>query len=268
MERNLKLLTEKLPFTEKFLEGRTRVNHRRMRIISDMLIKRGFDIRRAKILEVGSYIGFGLIAAETSNLSFGLEYYFENCRRASYIASVFDKKEIHFIQGTAAALPFGSDIFDYIQTNHVIEHMPPEFWDIYIFELHRVLKPDGICLISFPHRHNPIELHYGLPFLHWLPTNIRKHYARLTTKKAHIENAKKAYESVVSGKEELIFTELPSIQRVKNLVEKHFRRNEDVTREFANHPLIRNSLGPLKHKLAVLLSNTWICPERKLFLYK
>jgi len=268
LEQKLGIISEKLPFARKFIEGRTKVNQRRMEVLSDILRKRGMDLHNSSILEVGSHIGFGLVSAETSLYRFGLEYYFENCKHARYIADVFESESICFVQGTASGLPFPPDTFDYIQSHHVIEHMPPEEWETYFYELARVLKPGGICLVSFPHWHHPIESHYGLPFLHWLPVKFRPRYASLTTRKDHIESAELAYEAVMSGKAELIFTEMPRISEVRRIVKKTFARDEDITREFARHRLIRDQLGPFKHKIAILLSTTWICPERKLLLYK
>lgn len=239
-----------------------------MAIVFDMLRKRGIDLRGAKILEVGSHIGFGLIPIEASNRCFGLEYFIENCKRAKYIADLFNKKTTCFVQGTAAALPFSTGSFDFIQTHHVIEHVPPETWETYISELQRVLKPKGVCLISFPQWHHPLEPHYKLPFLHWLPKKYRPAYARLTPRKDHIASSEQAYEPVMSGKMKLIFTEIPKVRKVKQIVVRNFSRYEDITREFAGHQLIRDSMGRIKYTLAISLSNTWICPERKLLLFK
>jgi SAM-dependent methyltransferase len=64
-------------------------------------------------------------------------------------------------------LPFPDDVFDIIDSIHVVEHV--RNLQIYVGELVRVLKPGGICYISCPNRLYYLETHAMLPFVHWLP---------------------------------------------------------------------------------------------------
>lgn len=83
-----------------------------------------------------------------------------------------------FIQGDALLLPFPDTSFDVIICAQVYEHVPD---DTALFaEIARVLKPGGIVFFSGPNFLFPIEPHYGLPFLHWLPTRLAGFYLRLT----------------------------------------------------------------------------------------
>jgi SAM-dependent methyltransferase len=53
-----------------------------------------------------------------------------------------------FYQSALEALPFANGVFDYIGSHEVIEHV--EDPALVLSELHRVLKPSGICVIATP----------------------------------------------------------------------------------------------------------------------
>ena len=55
-----------------------------------------------------------------------------------------------FIQASAEALPFADEIFDLITAFEVIEHL--ERWPDLLSEARRVLKPNGILLVSTPNK--------------------------------------------------------------------------------------------------------------------
>jgi hypothetical protein len=48
-----------------------------------------------------------------------------------------------------------------------------------VAEMARVLRPGGIIFFSGPNKLFPIEPHYYLPFLHWLPGAVADAYLRL-----------------------------------------------------------------------------------------
>ena len=47
-------------------------------------------------------------------------------------------------------LPFDSNYFDFITATEVIEHILPEHKDLFYSEIRRILKPDGILLLTTP----------------------------------------------------------------------------------------------------------------------
>jgi SAM-dependent methyltransferase len=51
---------------------------------------------------------------------------------------------------TKAPLPFESDVFDEVYLFHTIEHISKRFHRAIFYEIHRVLKPDGMLIVSFP----------------------------------------------------------------------------------------------------------------------
>jgi SAM-dependent methyltransferase len=67
----------------------------------------------------------------------------------------------------AMAIPLATDSVDVVICNHTYEHVPDA---TQLFsEIHRVLKPGGIVYFSAMNARWPMEPHYHLPFLHWLP---------------------------------------------------------------------------------------------------
>jgi SAM-dependent methyltransferase len=85
-----------------------------------------------------------------------------------------------FIQADGSLLPLASDTFDGVVINHILEHAasPPRLLD----EVWRVLKPGGICYLGVPNRYWPMEPHYRLLLLSWLPRSWADRYVRLTGK--------------------------------------------------------------------------------------
>jgi SAM-dependent methyltransferase len=75
------------------------------------------------------------------------------------------------VNGDAMALPLPADVIDVIICAQVYEHVPDD--RRLINELRRVLKAGGVIFFSGPNWLFPIEPHYGLPFLHWLPKSLQ-----------------------------------------------------------------------------------------------
>lgn len=77
-------------------------------------------------------------------------------------------------------LPFATESFDVVLTNHVIEHVGNErAQHAHLAELHRVLRPDGVGYLAVPNRWMLVEPHYKLAFLSWLPHGWRTPYLRM-----------------------------------------------------------------------------------------
>ncbi|MCQ8105490.1 glycosyltransferase [Methylomonas sp. SURF-2] len=68
------------------------------------------------------------------------------------------------------SLPFASNIFDVVISNHVIEHVNHP--KLHINEIHRVLKPQGWLYLATPNRLWPWEVHYRVPLVHYLPNKV------------------------------------------------------------------------------------------------
>jgi len=82
-----------------------------------------------------------------------------------------------FLRGDAMRLSFADCSADVIVCAQVYEHVPDD--TKLAAEMYRVLKPGGVVFFSGPNRLFPIELHYNLPFIHWLPSRLADACLRL-----------------------------------------------------------------------------------------
>lgn len=90
------------------------------------------------------------------------------------------RDNLTFLQADALRLPFPDRRFDVAVCAQVYEHTTDA--RRLMAEVHRVLHDDGVCFFSGPNRSFPLEFHYGLPFLHWLPVSWASWIVRRTGK--------------------------------------------------------------------------------------
>jgi ubiquinone/menaquinone biosynthesis C-methylase UbiE len=83
-----------------------------------------------------------------------------------------------FSRADGRRLPFADNFFDLVVCAQVYEHIIRA--DRLPEEIARVLKPGGLCFFSGPNKSWPVEPHYKLPFLHWLPDWLATAYLRLS----------------------------------------------------------------------------------------
>jgi SAM-dependent methyltransferase len=69
---------------------------------------------------------------------------------------------VRLIELNPYILPFQDNIFDFIFSDDVFEHV--RNYRETISELSRILKPDGLCLHTFASRFRPVESHVYIPF--------------------------------------------------------------------------------------------------------
>jgi ubiquinone/menaquinone biosynthesis C-methylase UbiE len=87
---------------------------------------------------------------------------------------------VTFLQADGTRLPFAGNTFDVVICAQVYEHTAQV--ERLPAEVERVLKPGGLCFFSGPNKVWPIEPHYTLPFLHWLPDRLAALYMRMSGK--------------------------------------------------------------------------------------
>lgn len=94
--------------------------------------------------------------------------------------ATFSKDNLEFRVADALNLPFDDGSFDVVICSHVYEHVPdPEKM---FAEIHRVLRPAGVCYFSAGNRLMWNEPHYNLPLLAVLPRPLAHVYIRLAGK--------------------------------------------------------------------------------------
>jgi len=77
-------------------------------------------------------------------------------------------------------LPYANDTFDIVFSLHVIEHTKNV--PLYLLELFRVLKKDGIIFLDVPNRYFKTEQHTNLPYIHFVPRPLRNLLVRILLK--------------------------------------------------------------------------------------
>ncbi len=134
----------------------------------------GRDTSRFRCLDVGAAGGeITRAIADQFGRTYAVDVVYALLRAGSRLEG-----EVEFLQADGAALPFAGDVFDLVICAQVYEHAADAVG--LAAEVRRVLRPGGVCFFSGPNGVWPIEPHYRLPFLHWLPTRSASAYLRLT----------------------------------------------------------------------------------------
>jgi len=133
------------------------------------------DMSAVCCLDVGCASGLiTRLLAPHMRLVIGLEYDPESVA----LMDVGSLPNLLYIRGDAASLPLSDASVDLVLCTQVYEHVADA--EGMVAEIRRVLRPGGVCLFSGPNRLDPLERHYGLPFLSWLPRRWADVYLRLT----------------------------------------------------------------------------------------
>lgn len=135
-------------------------------------VERALDREDIRILDIGC--SFGIILEHITpedGLGIGVDMDSSIGREGRNLA---------FARADAEELPFADRSFDIVICNHVYEHTDNA--GRLIAEIGRVMRDDGVCYFAGPNKYEPVEPHYGLPFLSWLPRRLADRYMRITGK--------------------------------------------------------------------------------------
>lgn len=96
--------------------------------------------------------------------------YFTKNNNKTYSVDVLDQRSKNakidvYKLVNSAELPFESQFFDVIISNHVVEHIPDQ--STHMKEIHRCLKQGGVCYYATPNRNFFVEPHHKIPFIHY-----------------------------------------------------------------------------------------------------
>jgi SAM-dependent methyltransferase len=103
------------------------------------------------VLDIASGEGYGsAFLAAHARLVYGVDISEEVVQHAR---ESYGRDNLHFLQGEAAAIPIpGEHCFDVIVSFETIEHLDATGQERFAAEVSRLLKPDGVLLISTPNR--------------------------------------------------------------------------------------------------------------------
>jgi ubiquinone/menaquinone biosynthesis C-methylase UbiE len=114
-----------------------------------------FDfIKDKNVLDIASGEGYGshLMSKVAATVS-GVDIDSESVKNAN---KKYKKDNLLFERGSVTQIPFNDDLFDVVVSFETIEHL--EEHDTMISEIKRVLKKDGILIISTPDKKNYTDL--------------------------------------------------------------------------------------------------------------
>lgn len=100
-----------------------------------------------RVIDVGCGVGDNLAAVQTSDISFaGLEFSARTLARARRVLA----NQVELQQGSAVRMPYEPNSADLMLCIEVLEHIPDQYQALR--EMYRVLKPDGVLVLSVPYR--------------------------------------------------------------------------------------------------------------------
>ncbi len=150
----------------------------------ERIISSFHSIHGAAILDIGA--GAGHIT----------EYFADRVGPMGKVAGIDTSNQIRHQSSVDFQLAHGTTIphpdhsFDIAISNHVIEHVGgPSDQTRHLFEIHRILKADGLLYLAVPNRRTLLEPHYKLFLLSWLPKSLADVYMRAFRKGSHYDCA-------------------------------------------------------------------------------
>jgi SAM-dependent methyltransferase len=141
----------------------------------EMIRSAAGDRLKGLVLENGCGVGMYVrrLALEGGRVV-GLEYDFERARQAQDASP-------HVINAAGETLPFESDLFDFVLSHEVLEHVLDD--RLAASEMVRTLRPGGRLAVFVPNRGYPFETHgvywrgeyrFGnVPLVNYLPSRFR-----------------------------------------------------------------------------------------------
>lgn len=170
---------------------------RRAKIIFENLDISG----KEKILDIGCGRGFYLKVLYSCFPKLKLYGLDLNQEYLNYAKRILAKKSVQLIKAEATNLPFGNNFFDRVIASEILEHLKDDQGAIK--EIYRVLKPEGIALITVPNRNYPFFwdpinwllekfFNFHFPSNIWWLAGIWADHQRLYDEKKLREKLKKA----------------------------------------------------------------------------
>ncbi len=135
-------------------------------------------VKKLKILDVGASSGImdNEISKHVNNV-IGIDI---DSQAIKFAQKKFKRKNLKFKVDDAMNLKEKPNTYDVVICAHVYEHVPDS---AKLFkEIYKVLKPNGVCYLAAINSLWPMEPHYNLLFLSWLPRNLANIYVKLMGK--------------------------------------------------------------------------------------
>lgn len=121
------------------------------RAIIELIISRckTYSSTKSKVLDIGCGVGTLLLCLRLLKYEcYGVDFDKGQVEAAKKISKKYNFEDIHFSQSNMDELPFDSATFDITMSKDVVEHLPDSVLNDYLKESNRILKDDGVLIIS------------------------------------------------------------------------------------------------------------------------
>ncbi len=154
------------------LHGRARKARTMVAVLKDFFSQ---DIHSLSLLDIGASTGIidGQLADHFERVV-GIDI---DQPAISFATKQHSKANLSFMVGDGMNLLFDDNDFDVIICAQIYEHMPDS--TKLMSEVHRVLRPGGVCYFAADNRLKVMEPHYHLPLLSVVPRPFSHIYLRL-----------------------------------------------------------------------------------------
>ena len=155
--------------------------------VEDVRRALGGQVQGRVVLDLGAGMG-GLAVALMRELGplglrlHAMDYNPHYCRIARLRARRY-ALDLPVVVGVGEQLPYPSASFDLVVCLDVLEHVADPA--LVLAEIHRVLRPGGVALVTVPNRHAFRDPHYHLPLINWLPRPLAELVVSLTGRSKH-----------------------------------------------------------------------------------
>ena len=142
---------------------------------AERILARFPDIRGARIIDIGGSLAFWKIAGPILQPASVRMYNISAPRMEMGLKPLGEGIEAILYDGIRVPEPDGAA--DFVLCNSVIEHVPLGQRANFASEIRRLGRH---YIVQTPSARFPLELHFGLPFVHWLPRPLGRALVRVS----------------------------------------------------------------------------------------
>jgi len=143
----------------------------------DDVEKRAFQLKGKRVLDIGCGKGGVIISCALRGANaFGFDTDEDELKIAKMRVKFYGIDNVLIFKGEGEHIPFPDNSFDLITATSVLEHV--KNLEMVIKEMVRVTKSGGFCCTTTPNPLFPIEGHYKVFFIPYLPKRLGKIYLR------------------------------------------------------------------------------------------
>jgi ubiquinone/menaquinone biosynthesis C-methylase UbiE len=154
---------------ERFLMIRDKI----LRVVHD-----GKPGQTWSVLDVGCNTGAQcLLWSELGHRVYGLDVN-EKLLELARVRAAEAGRNVEFVLGTAASLPWPENHMDVCLAVELLEHVPD--WEDCLKEFARVVRPGGVLFLATSNKLCPVQNEFNLPLYSWYPAPIKRWCERLS----------------------------------------------------------------------------------------